>query len=175
MGNPGYLAADGTQTDDAQRLAGGFDKGREYFCQDLAPGIVSGLDRRIEMRRIPQQGENMHHRSLGDGRGGISRYVADGDFPFRTSRDIDVVHPGPGLADQLQLRRCIQDGRRHLELVDDQHIAIPYPLQALLGRGISISDEVAQRFQRGERTGPEGQGIQEYNFHLTSLLRCFQR
>ena len=121
------------------------------------------------MRGIAQEGKDMHEGRLRHRRRGISGHIPYRNSPLRTGIHVDVVHPGTGFADQPQPGCRIQQSRRHLELVDNQDIAIPNAGQALFRRRIPVSHEFAQRLQRGKRTGPEGQGIQKDNLHVTSL------
>ena len=92
----------------------------------------------------------MHERSLGDAVGRIAHHVADLDAAFFASLDVDIVHACPGLADQFQVRSRIQEGCRHLRLVDYQYVAVADSFESFLRGAVPVCDKLAESLDRGE-------------------------
>ena len=78
-------------------------------------------------------------------------YVAyERGFYKEAGLDVDIVHAGAGLADQFQVRRSIQEGCRHLRLVDYEYVAVADSFESFLRGAVPVCDKLAESLDRGE-------------------------
>ena len=143
-GDSGYPLPYGAHSNDTHGLAVQFHEGMADIREDAAGRVLPALDIVVEIRSVPRQGEQVGEGGLDDRLGGISGHVAHRDAPAGGRLEVDVVHPGGGFADQLQLRGGGEQLLIDPHLVDYQHFAVGDPLQGLFARTHGIGHIFAE-------------------------------
>ena len=111
----------------------------------------------------------MREGGLDDGLRRIAGRVADRNPPRRRGVEVDVVDARGGFADQPQARGARDQFRVHADLVDDQHVAVPYARERLFARGHRIGDQFAEGGDFVQRSLPQRGRIQKYDFHTIKI------
>jgi hypothetical protein len=129
LGALGDQLADAAEADDADRLA------VELGALVLGPVPAAVDERAVRLRDVAEEGQHQGDGVLGGGDRVRFGRVGDDDAAPGGGRNVDVVDPGAGAADHLQVRRPFDQLRRHLRRRADQDRVVAADLlgQLLVG------------------------------------------
>ena len=154
-GAGGDQLADAAEADDAEHLVG-----QLHAAEALA--LPAPLDeRRVRLGDVARDREQQAERVLGRGHHVRPGGVRDDDAAAGGGGDVDVVDPGAGPADHLQLAGVLEQPGRHARgAADDQRVVGADALGQLLGRRVELDVDLelpAQELDsgRGDLLGDE--------------------
>ena len=141
--------------------------GKGFAARPVAMGNRGGV---IVRPACKMQNERKH--MLGDGGGGVSRYIANGDAARTCCYSIDVVVAGGEKTDIPQVRAGIHDLRCDIRLVADDSVAIRNGIGKLFLRKCIKKANFPQRLNGRERNVArcDGASIQNGYFHVDGFL-----
>ena len=163
----GDARADAPHADDAERLAAQLD------ADILLAVPLALLHRLVGDGDVTAHREHHRHRVLRRRDRIAARRIDDDDAARRRRRHVDVVDADAGAADDLELRRLVDDVLRHFRRrAHDNGLKIADDVQKLLMRKLRLLDNLELRGKDVNRLLRYAVCYENFHIHRSSTTRC---